>query len=111
MNEETQSRRPRFIVMFFAAVALLVGGWHYHCVQLLKARVNTKMGEIRINPLTNTVYARMNTKKLDGLAMLGAALFSRQAETYLEMELDKKVHEYADVYAMLVPYRVRLTME
>jgi len=111
MNEETQSRRPRFIVIFLAVVALIVGGWHYYCVHRIEAQVNTKVGEIRINPVTNTVFARMNTKNMGGLAMLGAAIFSRQAETYLEMELDKKTHEYADVYAMLVPYRVRLTMD
>ena len=59
----------------------------------------------------NRVWKTETGETKEDVLFIDVEAFSRQAETYLEMELDKKVHEYADVYAMLVPYRVRLTME
>jgi hypothetical protein len=73
----------------------------------------------RVNPVTNLVRVRISTvfgsKKGGGLGEIGAALESALGEAVsnlvapaIERDLNFRARERYDLYAMLLPYRVRV---
>jgi hypothetical protein len=104
----------------------LLAGWHLRLVSAVNERVRSwqdtgnRLGgqlEISVNALTNlvsiTVLTSPGATEDDAFAGLGSALREAMVQTLgpsiVERELNTRAREEYDFYAMLIPYRVRIS--
>ena len=97
--------------------------WHLHLATSLQRRWRVvaefsearDMFDVRLNPFNNVVnvYVGAGSGPHDALESLGGALAQTVLQTVgpavLERELATRVREEFDVYAMILPYRVRVS--
>lgn len=110
-------------------LAVVIFGWHLYGVAATRGQAEELRGKhaagkgaqpVSVNPLTNVVtvpmlgaaYKDAGGNPLEALgaaigSMLGGAL-AKALEPSIERELNLQARESYDLYAMLLPYRVRV---
>lgn len=116
------------LLWLLVIVLVAIAGWHVvdsfgvrkEAERLGDERVpDNAVASASVNPITNRITIRITTpfdqEQTDPLAALGAALGSalgeavyRVFEPAVERELNRQARERFDVYAMAIPYRVRI---
>lgn len=113
-----------------ALVAIL--GWHLYASRVVRREVEARLGrdsaqkaevEVSIQPLTNVVTVKMAGPRQaaegaqDPFSALGAAIGSalggavvKAMEPAIERDLNTRARELFDLYAMLLAYRVKVTI-
>ena len=116
----------RIIVFGLLLLVGLLAGWHLRLVSAVNDRVKSlqdtsrRVGgqlDISVNALTNLVSITIVTSSGEtedgGLATFGSALGQAVIQTLgpnvVERELNTRAREQYDFYAMLIPYRVRIS--
>ncbi|MGH7899155.1 MAG: hypothetical protein ACREQQ_14460, partial [Candidatus Binatia bacterium] len=112
----------------FAVVLVTVFGWHLAATRSIDDAARdfvtgklpgVKEADVEVDPVTNVVSVRLatgaRTSGEDPLSALGQALSSALGtaiasafEPALERELNLRARERLDLYAMVLPYRVRI---
>lgn len=128
---ETAQKRPQWkrrLLVGGLVFTSLVLGWHVYLTIRLNIRASqsrsatTESGpmlSVSINPLTNlatmTVKAPPTLEDDEPFAALGAAFGDTLVQAigpgFLERELNTQARAHFDLYAMLIPYRVRVLRE
>lgn len=130
-NPEAVTKQPRWgsrVLLGFVVIIGLLVAWHLYLSLGLNNRVrslqsaNSDPGQelsISVNPLTNLVsmtiamppeldednpFAALGSK-------LGEAMIQAIGPGFIERELNTRAREQYDLYAVLVPYRVRISTE
>ncbi len=119
--------RRRALFAFVGIIGLLVA-WHFYLSVGLSSRVRSLQSasseadqqlSISVNPLTNLVSMTITMPPDLGednpFAALGAALGEAMVQAIgpglIERELNTRAREQYDLYAVLIPYRVRVSTE
>jgi len=112
-----------FLVLVIVLVAAV--GWHMKIARDLEARVDEVTAEFSrgdwelessVNPFSSviTIHVQVKTEELDDWAGLKAGVLKTMADevasSMIEEELARTARERRDVYAMVVPYRIRTTV-
>lgn len=117
----------RVLLGLVAIIGLLIA-WHLYLSVGLNNRVRSPQSgssaseqelSISVNPLTNlvsmTIAMPPELDEDNPFAALGSALGGAMIQaigpTFIERELNTRAREQYDLYAMLVPYRVRISTE
>lgn len=117
------------LLIGFVLVFSLVFGWHLYGAADARRKVEEmqsgrqgaeRSDPVHVNPLTNVVTVPIGPASAKGAddnplealgnalgSMLGGAL-AKTLEPSIERELNLRAREQYDVYAMLLPYRVRV---
>jgi hypothetical protein len=116
------------VLLGFAGIIGLLVGWHLYLIVGLNNRVRTLQSasgdpgqnlSISVNPLTNLVSMTVEMPpELDEdspFAALGSALGQAMIQalgpSVIERMLNTHAREQYDIYAVLIPYRVRISAE
>ena len=116
------------VVLLVALVA--IGGWHVYAASLVRAEVVKRLSaerrgaEVHVHALTDVVTIRfpkpaeLDRERDDLLGALGAAIGSMiggalasAIEPTIERDVNTRARELFDLYAMLLPYRVKVIVE
>lgn len=126
--EEPRSR-ARYIPVLLMAFVVLVGGWHWlaamqledrlasHLVRSVKENLPNASLSVDVYPLTNLVdiqFTRQVARNEASFEVLGDLIieFARQElEPRMERELSARARRDVDLYAMLVPYQVSISVD
>jgi hypothetical protein len=119
----------RVLLLFGVLVAAIVVGWHLYLVSIAEQRARemtktkaTTSPSITIDPVRNIVEMALAvpsqpTDSENPWATAGSPLgqtlaagFIKLVEPVVERELNIQAREKWDLYAMLLPYRVRISM-
>lgn len=121
-----QARWGRRALLGFALIITLSLGWHLYLTAGAASRIHSlrsgraesgHTGEISLNPLTNLISITMPPDVDDGNShtalgsLLGQALIHGIGPVVIERELNTVAREQYDIYAVLIPYRVRIKQE
>lgn len=125
------SKQPRWgrrVLLGLVAIISLMVAWHLYLSNELRNRVNAlqvadsdsaEEMTVSVNPLTNLVSITIvmppqlddDNPFSDLGATLGEAMIQSIGPGFIERELNTHAREQFNVYAMLVPYRVRIATE
>lgn len=126
-EREAVTNKRRLVLAFMVIIGVLVA-WHFYLSVGLNNRVRSlqSMSEgtehelsISVNPVTNlvtiTIAMPPDLEEDNPFAALGSALGKAMIQAigpgFIERELNTRAREQYDLYAMLVPYRVRIMTE
>ncbi len=128
-GDDRPKARFRYLPALLAILAVLVAGWHWLAAHQLEERLSrhfeTSVREnlpdvslhVAVNPLTNLVdiqFTRTVSRKEAGFDLLADLIieFARQElEPRMERELSAAARRDNDIYAMLVPYQVSMSID
>lgn len=128
---EAVTKQPRWgrrVLLGFVAIIGLFVAWHLYLSVGLNNRVRSLQAassdseqemSISVNPLTNlvsmTIAMPPELDEDNPFAALGSALGEAMIQAigpgFIERELNTRAREQYDLYAVLVPYRVRISTE
>jgi hypothetical protein len=123
---DRQHGSTKIVVLGLLLLVGLLAGWHLRLVSAVNDRVKSLQDtsrhvggqlDISVNALTNlvsiTIVTSSGEKEDDGLAafgsVLGQAVIQTLGPSVVERELNTRAREQYDFYAMLIPYRVRIS--
>jgi hypothetical protein len=128
-DDEPRKSRFKYFPALLAILVAIVGGWHWFATDHLEKQLTHYFGEygrdempdvivaIYVHPLTNLVEIQV-TRSVHGKEgaydLLGDALLEymgQQVEPAIERELSERARRDTDLYAMMVPYQVSITID
>lgn len=128
-DRERGSAKGTVLAVLLAAL-VAIGGWHAYAASIVRGEIARRLSaerggaEIHVHALTDVVTIRfpkpaeLEQKGDDLLGALGAAIGSmlggalaNAIEPAIERDLNTRARELFDLYAMLLPYRVKVIVE
>lgn len=118
----------RIVLSVILGAVALVGGWHYLCQlevkdtlselsnEFLREHMQDASALVEIGPVNNVIdiHVELNSKPAKGLGALIESsmieVFREELEPKLERALHTRTRRDMDVYAMLMPYKVSITV-
>jgi hypothetical protein len=118
------------VLVLLVVAFVAIGGWHVYAASIVRAEIAKRLSaergaaEVRVHALTDVVTIRfprpaeLEREGGDLLGALGAAIGSmlgdalaNAIEPAIERDLNTRARELFDLYAMLLPYRVKVIVE
>ncbi len=128
-DDEPRKPRARYIPTLLIVIVVLVGGWHCLAAQQLEDRLTKHLVasvqenlpdaslSVDVQPLTNLVDIQLTRKVARNEAsfeLLGDVIIEYvriELEPRMERELSARARRDVDLYAMLVPYQVSISVD
>lgn len=128
-HDDHRQSRFKLLPTLLAIFVVLVGGWHWIATNQLENQLERHVGEldrdempditvaVDVHPLTNLVEIQITRSvrgKEGAYDAFGDALlefFAQQVEPTIERELSERARKDTDLYAMMVPYQVSITID
>jgi hypothetical protein len=127
-RQQGSAKGTVLVLLLVALVA--IGGWHVYAASIVRAEIAKRLSterrgaEIHVHALTDVVTIRLprpaelEREGDDLLGALGAAIGSmlggalaNAIEPAIERDLNTRARELFDLYAMLLPYRVKVIVD
>ncbi len=127
--DEPSKSRLRYLPTLLAILVLIVLGWHFIVANQLEERLNRSIEDsdaahsqdfsasVNVNPLTDLVdlqiirKVRRNDASNDFLEGMILELVRKGLEPWAERELSAAARRDNDLYAMMVPYQVSISID
>jgi hypothetical protein len=128
-DDEPRKSRFKYLPTLLAILVAIVAGWHWFATNHLEKQLTLHVGKyvreqmpdlsvtVDVHPLTNLVEIQV-TRSIRGKEgaydFLGDAFLeylAQQVEPAIERELSELARKDTDLYAMMVPYQVSISMD